>query len=224
MLSYLVCSIPRSGSTLLCDLLMSTAVAGHPIEYFHPSRMEGLWRRWEVDSIDDYVQRLLVERTGTNGVFGAKVHWGQYNPAFGDRDPRELFPSLRLVSIRRVDRLRQAISWVRALQSAEWRAKGGTPAEERPMFDAEEIRRKLTRIENDEAAWKRLFEEHGLAPFEVNYEQLVEHREETATEVAGHLGLDLPDGFSFGEPTIERQSDALSEEWVERYRAEIAGD
>jgi LPS sulfotransferase NodH len=224
MLSYLVCSIPRSGSTLLCDLLMSTGVAGHPIEYFHPSRMEGLWREWEVDSIDDYVGRLLAERTGANGVFGAKVHWGQYNPAFGDRDPRELFPSLRLVSIRRVDRLRQAISWVRALQSEEWRARGGAPAEERATFDAEEIRRKLTRIENDEAGWSGLFERHGIAPLEVTYEQLVEHREETAAAVADHLGLELLDGFRFGPPKLERQADAVSEEWVQRYRAEIAGD
>jgi len=224
MLSYLVCSIPRSGSTLLCDLLMSTGVAGHPIEYFHPSRMEGLWREWEIDSIDDYVGRLLIERTGANGVFGAKVHWGQYNPAFGDRDPRELFPSLQLVSIRRGDRLRQAISWVRALQSEDWRAKGGAPAEERTAFDADEIRRKLTRIENDETAWKALFEQHGLAPFELTYEDLVDRREETATAVAEHLGLELPDRFSFAPPRLERQADALSEEWVERYRTEIAGD
>jgi LPS sulfotransferase NodH len=224
MLSYLVCSIPRSGSTLLCDLLMSTGVAGHPIEYFHPTRMAGLEREWEVDSIEAYVRRLLVERTGANGVFGAKVHWGQYNPAFGDRDPRELFPALRLVYIHRGDRLRQAISWVRALQSEEWRARGGAPAEERATFDTEEIRRKLTRIENDEAGWRALFERHGIAPLEVTYEQLVELREETAAAVADHLRLELPDGFRFGLPNVERQADGLSEEWVERYRTEVAGE
>ena len=31
---YLICATPRSGSTLLCDLLTATGVAGHPEEYF----------------------------------------------------------------------------------------------------------------------------------------------------------------------------------------------
>jgi LPS sulfotransferase NodH len=31
---YLVCATPRSGSTLLCDLLTATGIAGHPEEYF----------------------------------------------------------------------------------------------------------------------------------------------------------------------------------------------
>jgi len=29
--SYVVCATPRSGSTLLCELLKSTGVAGHPV-------------------------------------------------------------------------------------------------------------------------------------------------------------------------------------------------
>ena len=32
--SYLVCATPRSGSTLLCEGLESTGVAGRPREYF----------------------------------------------------------------------------------------------------------------------------------------------------------------------------------------------
>ena len=43
--SYLVCATPRSGSTLLCDLLDQTGVAGHPEEYFEALRHSGLPRR-----------------------------------------------------------------------------------------------------------------------------------------------------------------------------------
>ena len=32
--SYLVCATERSGSTLLCELLAGTGVAGRPEEYF----------------------------------------------------------------------------------------------------------------------------------------------------------------------------------------------
>jgi LPS sulfotransferase NodH len=45
MLSYLVCATPRSGSTLLCQLLDQTGIAGHPEEYFEALRHSGLPRR-----------------------------------------------------------------------------------------------------------------------------------------------------------------------------------
>ena len=33
--SYVLCTSPRSGSTLLCKLLAATGVAGNPDSYFH---------------------------------------------------------------------------------------------------------------------------------------------------------------------------------------------
>jgi trehalose 2-sulfotransferase len=41
-LSYLVCATQRSGSTLLCELLKSTGVAGRPEEYFEAMRDTGV--------------------------------------------------------------------------------------------------------------------------------------------------------------------------------------
>src|SRR5215207_8545306 len=43
--SYLVCATPRSGSTLLCEALKSTGVAGVPAEYFEALRTTGRPRR-----------------------------------------------------------------------------------------------------------------------------------------------------------------------------------
>jgi LPS sulfotransferase NodH len=40
--SYVVCATPRSGSTLLCELLKSTNVAGRPEEYFEATFDTGL--------------------------------------------------------------------------------------------------------------------------------------------------------------------------------------
>lgn len=33
--SYVICTSPRSGSTLLCNMLAATGVAGKPKSYFH---------------------------------------------------------------------------------------------------------------------------------------------------------------------------------------------
>jgi LPS sulfotransferase NodH len=43
--SYLICSTPRSGSTLLCEALGATGVAGRPEEYYQHRRKTGLPRR-----------------------------------------------------------------------------------------------------------------------------------------------------------------------------------
>ena len=43
--AYLVCATPRSGSTLLCELLKETGVAGRPEEYFETLRSTGYPRQ-----------------------------------------------------------------------------------------------------------------------------------------------------------------------------------
>ena len=61
-LSYLVCATPRSGSTLLCQLLDETGLAGHPEEYFEALRHSGLPRRpheyFDRDRHANIVERL----------------------------------------------------------------------------------------------------------------------------------------------------------------------
>ena len=60
-LSYLVCATPRSGSTLLCQLLDQTGVAGHPEEYFEALRHSGLPRRPE-EYFDPHRHANIIER------------------------------------------------------------------------------------------------------------------------------------------------------------------
>jgi trehalose 2-sulfotransferase len=43
--SYLVCATPRSGSTLLCETLSETGVAGNPLEFFEALPETGVPRR-----------------------------------------------------------------------------------------------------------------------------------------------------------------------------------
>ena len=60
---YIVCSTPRSGSSLLCRALASMGIAGTPTEYFNPVTRASLTAR--------------SRRTSANGVFGTKLHWEQ---------------------------------------------------------------------------------------------------------------------------------------------------
>lgn len=103
---YLVCATPRTGSTLLCEALISTGLGGHPREYFEALRHSGLPRRPReyftgldnaeiLDLLGDYstldtlarrfangeeyaryLDQVFEEGTTPNGVFAAKVMWG----------------------------------------------------------------------------------------------------------------------------------------------------
>ncbi|MGI9058103.1 MAG: Stf0 family sulfotransferase [Ktedonobacteraceae bacterium] len=55
--SYLVCATPRSGSTLLCEALANTGIAGNPKEYFEALRTTGQPRRPK-----EYFSTLTIRR------------------------------------------------------------------------------------------------------------------------------------------------------------------
>ena len=141
--SYMVCSVPRCGSSLLCELLCNTGIAGAPTEFFDPEQMGQFRERWRAPTQAEYLARLLERKTSPNGVFGIKVHWGQLGAALGDSDPAEVFPGLRYVHIHRADELRQAISWVRALQTSQWASTHEARAT--AVFDREQIELTRTR-------------------------------------------------------------------------------
>ena len=158
-ISYLVCATQRSGSTLLCELLKGTEVAGVPEEFFEALRSTGLPRQprqyFEDSALADIAERLaptdrgrpeqpgefegwfayvLQRGTSPNGVFGAKMMWNYFDdfrsrvrelPGLGEVTFNEaldtLFPQLRIVFVRRRDKVAQAVSLWKALQTQQWR-------------------------------------------------------------------------------------------------------
>jgi trehalose 2-sulfotransferase len=218
--SYMICSLPRSGSSLLCEYLAGTLQAGMPAEYFRPDVIARLSRRWRAESFDRYLRALMERKTSPNGVFGIKAHWGQYREAVGDREPASLFPNLHFVEVSRTDRLRQAISWVRALQTGNWSSLMSPAGATAAVFDRDEIERRIARLDREQAAWLEFFRAHSTAPHRITYEELADDPERTIRELFGYLGVEPAAGFQLVPAAMERQSDELSEEWVARYLAE----
>src|SRR5438093_9935154 len=88
--SYIVCATPRSGSTLLCEYLMLTGVAGYPSEWFLPqghvlaADMFGVQATFESPG---YFEELLSKASTPNGVFGVKMMWPQMQQLLAGRLP-----------------------------------------------------------------------------------------------------------------------------------------
>ena len=216
--TYAVASLPRTGSTLLCRGLWDTGLCGAPKEYLNPMQLRD-WglragrRRYrllvgplQVLARGD-VERHLAEvraRRSSNGWFGLKIH----------RHHHERFRGAlqvdRWILITRRDRLAQAVSWARAIQTGRWAdwQKGLLP----PVYSRSRIQRCLEQIHRDEAAWRQeLGEVH-----EVVYEELVADFPGVLAATLGHLGLEAT---ALPAPGMTRQADEVSAAWVERFRS-----
>src|SRR5579859_862246 len=231
--SYLICATPRCGSSLLAEALKNTGIAGRPEEYFWRGD-EAFWQeRWGVTSYEEYFKEAIKQGTTPNGVFGAKVMWGYFDdfvsklqqiPAYKEMSACSLlsaaFPNLHYIQITRRDKVRQAISHWKAIQTGVWALyTDGTPAmaSREPVFDFEAIDALAQEIMTHESAWRDHFDRCGNQPFSVIYEELVTIYEETALQILSYLGIQCPEHLAFTERQLMQQADALSEEWVKQY-------
>ena len=281
--SYLVCATPRSGSTLVCQALKETGVAGRPEEYFEalehsgrprrpeeyfdavedPSILNHLGRRgssedppprsplWSRTAYDRYLEWAMEQGTTPNGVFGVKLMWGYLGdfvsllrniPENRDLSLAELlpavFPDLTFVRVVRANKVRQAVSLWKAVQTATWRDQAqrvGDPLAGVPedsdvppyktyldehlpalRFNYNAISHLLTQILRDEARWDAFFEHVRIKPVLVLYENFAADYETSTVNVLDRLGLALPDGFKV-EPRMKSQSDGINDDWARRY-------
>jgi LPS sulfotransferase NodH len=213
--SYAICGVQRCGSSLLCEAMGLTTVAGYPSEYFLEWEDSEWARSQGVSSRQDYVD--LVRATGSteNGVFGVKLMWNYFPevlsrlgelPGHAQLSPAALlsavFPRLRYVWITRNDQVRQA--------------------EQQPRYDFELIDNLHRLVLEGEAGWRAHFDDCGVEPLRVVYEDLVDDYEGTAVRVLGFLGLSPLKPALEGERTMVRQATALNDEWARRYVAESA--
>jgi LPS sulfotransferase NodH len=233
--SYFICTTPRTGSFLLAHALDSTGLAGRPQEYFDPN-FEGLWLdRLGITSDAEFFARILPAGTTPNGVFAAKVHWHQFEylagklrAAHGGGPLLDLlgrtFPGLRQVFLTRRHKVRQAVSYYRAIETDRWWSVRGDPAANReppapaPPFNYERIDHWVTRLTNFEANWRRHFRVAGVEPFEVAYEDFVGAYEPTVRAILRHLEIPAGEGLTIAPSRLEKQADEVSEEWVRRYQ------
>lgn len=261
--SYLVCATPRSGSTLLCQALAETGVAGRPEEYFEARRRTGVPRsprgyfRDYTDAeelplpderppgpdysslrdVGDYREHLAAALTngiGPNGVFGAKLMWMHVKdfvvlartlPELDGAGFAEilttLFPSLDYVWVCRHDDVRQAVSLWRAIQTQAWRSGEGGAGAHTPEYHFGAIHHLVSKMRSDNDAWRSWFAGQSIEPLELPYEDIATDLPGAVRAVLGRLGVDAA-GAELPQPPLRRQSDELSEEWIERYRRDVA--
>ncbi len=241
--TYVICTNPRSGSWLLSEGLASTAVAGNPREWFNISEEQLHRARWRMEHTTDlssaaYLELALRESTTRNGISGIKLHYYQF-AEWPERVAaidglrgltsaelmRRLFPNAKYIWLTRRDKVRQAISFVLASRTNEWWDIAGeathraSPRPDDLVFDAQRIERMAHVLEDCDARWQSYFEDRGITPMVIQYEDLVADYAHTVTGVLKWLGIPDADAIAVPAPRLRRQSNARNEDWLARYTA-----
>ena len=187
---------------------------------------------WDPSNYGRYLDWALDQGTTPNGVFGAKLMWG-YLGDFADLlrtidGMAELplpallsraFPGLRYIQITREDKVRQAVSLWKAVQTQAWRQ--GDPSYTgplgEPVFSFRAINYLVRLLTAHDASWDAYFLGLGEPPqLKVTYEELAADPEPVVHRVLEHLGIPAPDPLPLGSPRLSVQADDLSEAWVRR--------
>jgi trehalose 2-sulfotransferase len=236
------------------EALRHSGLPRRPHEYFDPDRHANIVERlafrempegpatpselWRPETYDRYLAWALREGTTPNGVFGAKLMWGylgdfaQLLRGIDGMDGLPVpdllgraFPNLRYVRITRRDKVRQAVSLWRAVQTQAWRREEGGHGNgegREPTFSFRAINYLVRLLTAHDASWDAYFLGLGHEPLSVTYEEMAESYEPVVRRVLEHVGVEVPADLHVEAPRLKAQADERSERWVARVHEHLA--
>jgi trehalose 2-sulfotransferase len=238
--SFFVCMTPRTGSSYLCDALKATHSSGIPEEYYTVENISELLAMYNASDFLDAHENIIQRGMTTNGYFAAKLSTGrggfeqmaellaEINKGNNEDSTTQIksaFPNLKCIFLTRRNKVRQAVSWWKAVQTNQFVLRTGDSkvTNDGLIYNYDAISDLLQQSTIREAGWQAFFEATNVTPHTVVYEDLMSDFEGTMRHLLD--ALDLQDTkVPSTERTVRRQSDELSSEWIERYRQEVQKD
>jgi LPS sulfotransferase NodH len=238
--TIVLCGHPRSGSTLLGEIMYDAGGLGCPLEYFHIGFRPGFAKRWNAHELTSFVRAVHRFRTDRTGVLSAKLFWRDVEEILRERNPwqaadgapagdqratfevlREIFPNPTFVYLRRMDRVRQAVSAMIAEQTNAWRSFSSSQARASSpevTYEYERILSLMASADYCYEQWERFFDENRITPLRLSYETLINPDRAALGQLLEALGADVQPS----PPRLQRQADARSESFVRRFLHDYA--
>jgi LPS sulfotransferase NodH len=246
--TYIICGTPRTGSTLLCDLLTSTKRTGAPHSFYRRQNILEWAEEWdlpapgtmsEFDFKLAYLNAAIAAGKGGTEIFGLRLmreNLGELLAILDEIHPRlpsdkarleRAFGRILYLHLSREDKLAQAVSLIKAEQTGLWHvAPDGAeiervgPAQE-AQYDFQRIGRELAELEAYDDAWNAWFVGQGITPLRIGYDRLAIDPAATLISICGALGVQPPNVEDV-RPGVAKLADAISLDWMRRYRLEAA--
>jgi LPS sulfotransferase NodH len=212
---------------LLCEALWSTALAGKPDEYFHSGTAEEYSNEWKTTDFSEYLAKVLEFGTTPNKVFGCKIMWTDFQDHYLSNTSsldasvlKDLAPEFRYIWIRRLDRLRQAISIWKRKQTGiiSWYSSEPPKYKTTPEFDFEALNRLVQLVGIWDRNWATYFESNGISPLVITYEDDLQDYGTVVKKILQYLQIPVPQDLHV-EAKRKKLSDEMSEYFVRLYQS-----
>lgn len=246
--AYIICGTPRTGSTLLCDLLTSTGRTGAPHSFYRRQDILEWAEEWKLPGRGTmsgltfdvaYLNAAISAGKGGTDIFGLRLMrenldelsaiLGRIHPGLPSDKARfeKAFGRVLYMHLSREDKLAQAVSLVKAEQTGLWHvAPDGTEIERvgppgEPCYDFQRISDEVSELEAYDTAWNVWFALQDIAPLRIGYERLAADPAATLISICEALGVQPPSADDI-RPGVAKLSDATSLDWMRRYRLDAA--
>ncbi|MEM6637080.1 MAG: Stf0 family sulfotransferase [Pseudomonadota bacterium] len=243
--SYMICTSPRSGSTLLCELLAATGSCGRPRSWFHtpsparwadvlgltgddPTQIPNLRKIFDAarrqGSTGGAIFGLRLQRHSADFLFDTLATLFPEEPSDKARFQRA-FGHCLFIHLTREDKIDQAVSLVKAEQSGLWHmASDGSEMERSaphayPTYDFAQIDACVRSLRDYEAGWLDWFSREGIEPYRITYSALSRDPKGVVAGLLRVLDVD-PDAASGLEIGVKKLADGTNRQWKARYLAE----
>ncbi len=224
---YAIAFTPRSGSTLLADILSRSELVGNPREWFNPALRQRLVINSASRDLEQYY-RYLKTNFRSRRVFGVELAWAHLRLLQTSGAPHLLDDIKHWSFLRRRDLTAQAVSLYKAQCSGTYHSIQGVSPALDVAYDAHAIASWILRLVQQEFGFLRFFDDRNLNVRELWYEEL---SKEPPTHIVRQWcqAIDLhPDIYAKIDESVlatehRKLADARSGEMIEQFRAEHAG-
>lgn len=187
-------STPRCGSSMFCDVLRNTGLAGNPREWINMRYIGAYSRYFGVTRVDltGYLEFIFRKTTTRNGVFTINFHIGQYRELLGRNFDIYGIGIDRSYLLYRDAKLEQAYSLARATLTDQWSADTRPSMEAPERIGHGEILQALAQIVTAEEYCRASLAERIDRAFRYEDFSDLEHTGAFA-QVLADLGVEAPD-------------------------------
>lgn len=244
--SYVICTSPRSGSTMLCKLLAATKVAGNPGSHFHKPSIDAWLDHYGLtasageprrETLANIVRAATEHGKGDTDVFGLRLQRGSF--AFFMKQLEFLYPTpatdvtrinaafgpTLFIHLTRNDKLDQAISYIRAEQTGLWhRWADGADLERQQArrddaYDPQAIKSQMDQFAQFDEQWRAWFDQHAIDPLRISYDALAAAPQTVLGDILSALGADRTIARAVPVQTA-KLADETNRDWRRRFETE----
>ncbi len=209
----------RSGSNWLGSLTDSTGVLGRSEEWVDPHQLNLNPKKLNGEQ---YIASIIDHASTPNGFLAIKMfprhlHWFQMQYGYDLIKHLNRSHDILFIKLTRRDRVGQAISFTKALQTGAWRAHRGTT--KTPEYDFEQICRSYFMIGRSYDYWNSYVNAMQLKNRCFVYEDLLENPVEYVDAIAAHAGITDYEHKIKTDLVVQRNSQ--TEEWRRRFEEDM---